>query len=265
MQRYYDQFNQQLIYIGRAATEHFWDAQWQSTDFRKAITKTPNSWIARTTKKYLPLGSHILEGGCGQGNHVYALQQQGFKAVGLDYAPLTVEKLWQYAPELTIKLGDVRELPFPDNSFDGYWSLGVIEHFWDGYDTIANEIRRVIKPGGYLFLTFPCMSFLRIKKAQRGLYPYWENGLLEPDGFYQFALNPASVNRAFSNLDFHLIQEKGFASIKGIKDEVTYLEKQLQIFYDSRAFTARVIKRVIDPLLLPYLFGHSRFMILKKK
>jgi len=42
-------------------------------------------------------------------------------------------------------------LKFPNNFFDGYWTLGVIEHFWEGYNQIIEEAKRVIKPGDIYF------------------------------------------------------------------------------------------------------------------
>lgn len=47
---------------------------------------------------------------------------------------------------------DVRKLQFADGFFDGYWSLGVIEYFWEGYNEIVNEVKRVIKPGMFSVL-----------------------------------------------------------------------------------------------------------------
>ena len=90
MKRFYDEDKQRLIYISQAATEDFWDQHWQTEDFRKAVTATPNSWVAKTTSCLLPKGSQVLEGGCGTANHVYALHNQGFEAFGVDFAPQTV-------------------------------------------------------------------------------------------------------------------------------------------------------------------------------
>ena len=84
----------------------------------------------------------------------------------------------------------MRALPFEDNSFDGIWSLGIIEHFLDGYDAIAREMQRVLREGGYLFLTFPAMTKIRDWKALRGEYTPWEAVDQEPEGFYQFSLCP---------------------------------------------------------------------------
>ena len=168
MERFYDEDKQRLIYISQSATEDFWDQHWETEDFRKAVTATPNSWVAKKTADFLQKGSRILEGGCGPANHVYSLKKQGFEAVGLDFAPQTVNCLQEVAPELDIRLGDVRSLPFEDSSFDGYWSLGVIEHFWNGYDQIAREMHRVLRKDGYLFLTFPTMTEIRVWKAKHG-------------------------------------------------------------------------------------------------
>jgi SAM-dependent methyltransferase len=263
MKRYYDPKNKRLIYIGESATEQFWDSHWKTENFRKAVTSTPNSWVARVTKKYLAEGSEVLEGGCGQANHVFALTKQGYNAVGLDFAPQTVRKLQENVPEIQIVLGDVRELPFENSSFDGYWSLGVIEHFWDGYDAIASEMARVVRGGGLLFLTFPCISFLRRLKAKKNHYPVWKGEDNEPEGFYQFALSPSTVEEKMSGFGFTLVHEKGLDGVKGLKDEVESFNKPLQFLYDSPSLMSRILKRLINGFTSDS-FGHSKLMIFRK-
>ena len=70
----------------------------------------------------------------------------------------------RHRPELHPVLGDVRNLPLEDDSVDGYWSLGVIEHLYDGYGDIFREMYRVIRRDGYLFLTFSHMERLELGK-----------------------------------------------------------------------------------------------------
>jgi ubiquinone/menaquinone biosynthesis C-methylase UbiE len=55
---------------------------------------------------------------------------------------------------LAVQNMDARELLFPDNSFDGVFSLGSIEHFgsWEDIAQAASEMGRVLKPGGTLSL-----------------------------------------------------------------------------------------------------------------
>ena len=94
----------------------------------------------------------MLQGGCGLGDKVHSLDKVGFEAYGIDFAPNVVSMINENWPHLDVRQGDVRKLPFEDDFFDGYWSFGVIEHFFIGFDEILEEMARVIKPGGYLFL-----------------------------------------------------------------------------------------------------------------
>jgi len=264
MQRYYDSKFDRLIYIGQAATDQFWDEHWQTDDFRKAITSNPNSYVTKITKKYLSIGSRILEGGCGQANNVYALHKYGFDVIGLDYASETVKKIKLNAPELSIKLGDVRKLPFDDNYFDGYWSLGVIEHFWLSYDDIASEMARVIRGGGYLFITFPMMSSLRQWKAKNNKFKKFEDFKSEPDGFYQFALSPNSVIQHFNSLGFELIHSKGLDGLKGIKDEISFFNQLFKKMYNSNFFIVKVLRKFFDIITARHC-GHVILLVLRKK
>lgn len=54
-------------------------------------------------------------------------------------------------------IGDARKLPFPDNTFDLVYSLGVIEHFPETSSAV-NEHARVVKNGGHVLITTPHLS-----------------------------------------------------------------------------------------------------------
>ena len=159
---FYDKLNNRLIYLRSTATEEFWDQHWQNQKidppdlppYLQALRGHffGRDFVLRTTKQYLALGQSVVDGGCGLGQYVKRLSQAGYEAYGVDFAPHTIAQVTQHYPELDVRVGDVRALPFSDCFFDGYWSLGVIEHFWNGYSEIASEIHRVLKPGGYLFV-----------------------------------------------------------------------------------------------------------------
>jgi len=51
-------------------------------------------------------------------------------------------------------LGDIERLPFADNSIDGVICTYVLEHVGDGRACI-DEIARVVKPGGQVYITVP--------------------------------------------------------------------------------------------------------------
>ena len=170
---YYDNREERLVYVRAAASADFWDSHWKTDQLRRMVTQG-NGFVVKQTRAYLPPGARVLEGGCGRANTVWGLRQAGFDAVGVDFAEKTVLAINDVAPEIDVRFGDVRDLPFEDASFDGYWSLGVIEHFYDGYQPIQNEMLRVLKPGGFLFMTVPAMSPLRQLKARLGRYPSFE-------------------------------------------------------------------------------------------
>lgn len=266
--KYFDQKNKRLVFIGKKATPEFWDNQWDIADFKKAVESGENErFVSKITSQYISPSKEkkILEGGCGKGNFVYSLFCKGYSAIGVDFAKQTVKKINTVMPSLNVTVADVRKLPFEENSFDGYWSLGVIEHFYAGYEEIAKEMHRVIKPGGYLFLTFPYMSPLRKLKAKLGLYPTLKNPEVEPIGFYQYALNHKKVVQYFENLGFKCLKQKPFEGFKGTKEESFPLLKSiLQKIYNNKSFICKIIDFGLSHGLAP-TNGHAVLLILKKK
>jgi len=193
MHKYYDKVNERLVYINKKADEKYWDAHWNDNINFKTYVAKKNMFVSKTTKKYLPIGSKIIEGGCGKGQNVFTLQSDGYDAYGIDYAEETVKKINQEFPDLKIVFGDVNKLNYNDGFFNGYWSLGVIEHFWFGFDSIMSEMNRVLKKDGILFLTVPTMSPLRRIKSLLNLYPHIESSNLSIDDFFQFAISSKSI------------------------------------------------------------------------
>ena len=262
MKQYFDKKNNQFVYIGDSATDMFWDNHWNVDNVRVAATIVPNSWVSRISKLYLKHGDKVLEGGCGLAKHVYTLHNNGFNVVGIDYARETVKKLNISVPELNIQYGDVRSLSFPPNEFDGYWSFGVIEHFWHGYGEISREMYRVIKPNGYLFLTFPSISPFRLWLAKKDKYKNIEKSIQEPNGFYQFLLNTDTVIENFQNLGFELVNQKKLDGIKGLKGSIE--TKFFDNFYNNNSLIPRLIRKILGPVLVKFGIYHGTLLIFKK-
>lgn len=226
--KYYDKLNNRLVFIEEKANSTFWDNTWKKQDMIKMYPEKISSrdFIVKYTKKFLPFKSKILEGGCGLGQNVYKLHNLGYKCIGLDYAPKTIKLIKNTHPELNIKLGDVRNLKFKNNYFEGYWSLGVIEHFYKGYTPIIREMSRVIKKGGYVFVTFPHMSLIRRLKAKFSVYPYWEEkeDKSRIKRFYQFALDENEVIKNLEAYNFELIEKHYLDGLGGITREIPLLK-----------------------------------------
>ena len=207
----------------------------------------------------------MLEGGCGMGDKVYALDKAGFKAKGIDYAPAAVAMTKRYWPHLDISVGDVRQLPIASESLDGYWSLGVIEHFIDGYTDIAKEIARVLRPGGYLFLTFPMMNPVRRIQANKGAYqllPEGDDGEVKRN-FYQYALDPDEVIEEFRSLGFMVVHKGGQSSFDCLAVETRWF-KPLDRVLHSLPFQLRTKLGVIADMVVGRFFGHVALLALQK-
>jgi ubiquinone/menaquinone biosynthesis C-methylase UbiE len=101
-------------------------------------------------------GKKILDAGAGTGQISAALLSTGAIVTGVDISPsmlaIAKERCAQY-PDFTPLEGDLRKLPFPDNSFDMVTSRWVLE-FVPGWTKAIRELRRVLKPEGTMVLIF---------------------------------------------------------------------------------------------------------------
>ncbi|MDA2922512.1 class I SAM-dependent methyltransferase [Patescibacteria group bacterium AH-259-L07] len=259
----YDKKNKRILMFEERATPHHWDAHWDTDNFIEKVKAGKNNrFIKKFTTKFLNPGAKILEGGCGIGQNVYGLQQWGYQAYGVDFAKKTIEKINRNFPELKISIADVKKLNFPNNFFDGYWSLGVIEHFQNGYDEILKEMKRVIKSQGYLFVTFPYMSPFRRLRANLGMYKSFEN-TYKADNFYQFLLDDRRVTKDFEKYGFKLISKYPYNPVKGIKSEINFLKPVLQKVYDGKNIFTKGVRFLIS-LLLSKFAGHCILLVFQK-
>jgi SAM-dependent methyltransferase len=105
--------------------------------------------------------SNILDLGCGTGRHVVYLARSGFSVFGLDNSPegLRVTRQWleEEGLDAGLRLQSMTEkLPYEDGFFDAVISVQVIHHTDIAtIREIVQEIARVLKSGGLLFVTVP--------------------------------------------------------------------------------------------------------------
>lgn len=255
----YDRANNRLVYRGRDADEQSWDDRW-SGSIEAASIKRGDPFVVGKTRQKLPVGARVLDAGCGLAQTVWGLQKAGFKAYGVDYAPETVSAVRDLVPELDIRLADVRDMPFNDSFFDGVWSLGVIEHFAEGYAPILLEMWRVLKPGGLAFVTVPSLSPLRRAKAALDLYPKFDG---EYHDFYQFVLSPPEIIRSFEDQGWRYLGGQARGGFKGFIDELGPHGRTLRSFNDRADRVSRLFRAAANRVLAPASF-HTRFYLFQK-
>lgn len=265
MKRFFDKSRNALIYVEKKANPNFWDEQWEKERKKKnpIVTVSRFDIIVSMTKKYVKSKGKILEGGCGMGQNVVKLSKSNFDCVGLDYAQKVIEINKKNFPNNKFIMGDVFKLPFKKNTFDGYWSIGVIEHFYDGYEKIIDEMYRVLKPGANVFITFPHMSKIRRFKAKRNKYDSWEENSFHINNFYQFALDEKQVIKHLKKKGFEINEVMYFDGIKGLKDEISSLKKPLQYLYNAKFLPLQMIRIILSKILARF-FSHSILIVATK-
>jgi SAM-dependent methyltransferase len=261
--KFFDSQANRLVYVDREATQQFWDEKWEEAASATFANPPRHGATVRTTLQYLKPGSRVLEGGCGLGDVVHALHKAGYQVEGIDYAPRVVSAIKSRWPHLNVSMGDVRQLGAPDGSYDGYWSIGVIEHFADGYEAVAQEMRRVIRPGGYLFLSFPAFNSFRQWRAAGGKYNRMPDGRGTPADFYQYALDPRSVATNFESLGFKLVERRGIDSLMCLSEDCPAVETVRRTMTRLPPRFGTGIGMAIDLLVGRYA-GHSALLIFKR-
>ena len=130
----------------------------------------------------------ILDGGCGTGNYLQALQSKVDRLWGIEFNPGMLAKATvklQHYPNIRLTQGTLTELPYDDQSFDGMMCNQVIQHLGSDSSSQANfpelaqmmrEAYRVLRPHGTL--VFNTCSHQQLR-----------------DGFWWAALIPAVMER----------------------------------------------------------------------
>lgn len=263
MSKFYDAGNNRLVFYHENAQQSFWEKHWAKTK-KNGINYSnisPFDYILNITKKHLPKGTKVLEGGCGLAENVFKLQKSGYDSYGIDFAEETINEVRKSYPDLKLFVNDVKSIQFDDNTFDGYWSPGVIEHFSEGYTDIVSEMHRVLKPGGYAFVSFPHMSKYRQKKAEKGRYSLLKD--FSKENFYQFALDKNKVVSDFEKAGFNHIKTYYRDGFKGFKDEVKSGTSFLNRIYNNQNPLIRSLILIFNCLFSRY-YSHIAIAIFKK-
>ena len=118
-------------------------------------------WLDFILKGYLPETAKILDAGCGEGRNLQYCMKNHMDVFGIDQNPEAIGFLKRLAKQYglenvearfqTMKLDHIR---YPDSTFDVLICSAVL-HFAenkDHFDKMIQELSRVLKPRGRLFI-----------------------------------------------------------------------------------------------------------------
>ena len=141
-----------ILYSNNSQVDHDLK-QWNQRNLEGELHSFENRTVARKFNEYTKDSKlKILEAGCGIGAWCTWFESRGQNIIGVEYDSRIVHKARELNPKTPVRFGNVLQLDFPDNHFDIYVSLGVVEHFESGPQEALIEANRVLKPGGLAFV-----------------------------------------------------------------------------------------------------------------
>ncbi len=139
-----------------------WDDMWTTRTIQQELDACEMESPPRELfLEYLSKKDKIVDAGCGFAKWVIYLHRRGYNIVGIDNNELALSKLKEFDSTLQVEMGDILNIKYPDNSFDAYISMGVVEHFEQGPQAPLNEAYRLLKPGGLIFVSVPTVNIIR--------------------------------------------------------------------------------------------------------
>lgn len=159
----------------------FLDAIWRRklASGRGPGPATPRGRIAVAAETLPAEGERILDLACGDGALAVALGGRFREVHGVDVSPTAAKAAEANGVKVRIVDLDREPLSYPDATFDAACCLDSITYFLDP-EGVLREVRRVLRPGGVFFVTFPNLrNWRHIASLLGGRFPVTS---LDPEG-----------------------------------------------------------------------------------
>ena len=246
-----------------AFVERYWTGVWKERDQAPDLSLLERREEYRIMRPFLARlapGSRILDGGCGLGEWTVFLTQKGFDTVGLDLSATVVDRLKGRFPSCRFVRGDVRQTGFEAGSFAACFSWGAFEHFENGLGECLAEAHRLLRPGGWLFISVPFDNWRHILRDSRPL-ERWDTGFdpaagyRQPHRFYQWRFTRPELKR---ELELHGFRAELVTPISKLQGVGRWLQWDFRVvrpntrayFLARRAFAAIMPASYISHMLL---------------
>ncbi len=142
-------------------------------------------------------GQTVLDVGCGVGTVLRVLSRQGWGVCGVDVSQHACELAREFAGT-DVFCGTLEDANFAEENFDAVTLFDVAEHLPDPVATLRH-IRRLLRPGGRVFIKVPNMAALQARLLRR--WWYW---LDVPRHLVHFS--PRTLARALQAAGFEDLQ-----------------------------------------------------------
>jgi SAM-dependent methyltransferase len=141
--------------MARASEKRHWDDFWAASQDLEDVYANDNRIVDYLNGRMDVRGMRILEVGAGTGRDSDTLAAMGAEVWTLDYSEESLRLMGaNLSQPVTIVCGDALALPLDSESFDLVFHQGLLEHFRNPGELIA-ENYRILKPGGYVLVDVP--------------------------------------------------------------------------------------------------------------
>lgn len=107
-------------------------------------------------------GGKVLDIGCGTGCFLAVAKEHGLHVYGVDVSPYAKQAVYE-KHGINIYTEPIEKIGFKNNEFDFIHMSHVLEHCRDPVSLLV-KIRRIIKPGGVLFIEVPNEENFMLKR-----------------------------------------------------------------------------------------------------
>jgi SAM-dependent methyltransferase len=181
--------------------------------------------------KWLELGyRNVLDLGAGLGRHSILFAKLGLKVSAIDLSDYGMNNLREWADkenlDIDIRIGDMVNLPYGDNSFDSVFAYHVISHTdTAGAKSVISEIERVLKPGGEIYTSMCSKDSWDFKES--GFPKIDENTVLNKEegpekDVPHFYANLDNILNLFSNFNIEKVRHTDYCYINLQKQDSKY-------------------------------------------
>ncbi len=132
---------------------------WEWSREPSAVWLTPSEESHALSHRWKERGFEtLLDLGCGLGRHAVFFAKKGFRVSAFDLSEEGTGHLREWAAgeglDIAVRTADMLHMPYPDGAFDCVWAYHVVSHTdTAGLKTVLSEIRRVLRPGGEVFMS----------------------------------------------------------------------------------------------------------------
>lgn len=202
----------------------------ENIESERVICDRTNELEKITTLRFLnaliPQGSSVLDACAAYGIYAFPLAERGYKVTAGDVVVHHVDALKEKQsanPVLQhIYQGNICSLAyFADESFDAVLNLGAYYHMTDKEerDQSISECKRILKPGGLLFIAYLPRHANFIKYCEtwqdraKNFDLYLERGYMDDNSLF-YSIPPEDIEKEIEKFEFEIIKNVATDGLK---------------------------------------------------